>query len=415
MRWLVGKIGYGITVLLGVVTVVFFLFNLTPGDPVRSLVGDNASEEMVQNIRRKLDLDLPLGQRYVHYLNDLSPLSIHHFSDSTHRLFFDPKIYSGQRLLPLQGLTLYLKAPYLKRSFISDKSVSALLGEVMPGTIVLAVFSIFLSLLLGLVMGMIAALNKDGFYDQLMLLLSALGMAGPSFFIAMLVAYFGAIQWRDEIVMPWLPLVIAIFWIAVKSTKWGKSLPKWSGKSVMVLALGAFLASWMAPIWYFVHLPGTGLQMTGSLTSVHVWEGEYVDVKNMILPMITLMVRPLSVIVQLTRSSLLDVMQQDFIRTARAKGLPERRVIIVHGLRNALNPVITAVSGWFASLLAGAVFVEFVFGWKGLGQQMFNAIESRDLPVVMGGVIVIGFAFVVINLIVDMLYAWVDPRVKMNG
>jgi peptide/nickel transport system permease protein len=145
-----------------------------------------------------------------------------------------------------------------------------------------------------------------------------------------------------------------------------------------------------------------------------VWEGEYLDVKNMILPMITLMVRPLSVIVQLTRSSILDVLQQDFIRTARAKGLSERRVILVHGLRNALNPVITAVSGWFASLLAGAVFVEFVFGWKGLGQQMFNAIESRDLPVVMGGVITIGFAFVIISLLVDLLYAWIDPRVKMN-
>jgi peptide/nickel transport system permease protein len=131
----------------------------------------------------------------------------------------------------------------------------------------------------------------------------------------------------------------------------------------------------------------------------------------MILPTITLMVRPLSVIVQLTRSSLLDIMQQDFIRTARAKGLPERTVIIKHALRNALNPVITAVSGWFASLLAGAVFVEFVFGWKGLGQQMFQAIESRDLPVVMGGVIVIGFSFVLINLIVDVMYRWIDPRV----
>jgi peptide/nickel transport system permease protein len=162
-------------------------------------------------------------------------------------------------------------------------------------------------------------------------------------------------------------------------------------------------------------LPGTGLQMTGSMTSVHVWQGEYIDLKNMILPMVTLMIRPLSVIVQLTRSSLLDVMQQDFIRTARAKGLSERRVILVHGLRNALNPVITAVSGWFASLLAGAVFVEFVFGWKGLGQQMFTAIETRDLPVVMGGVIVIGFSFVLISLLVDVLYAWVDPRVRLQA
>ncbi|MBP7954219.1 MAG: ABC transporter permease, partial [Nitrosomonas sp.] len=160
--------------------------------------------------------------------------------------------------------------------------------------------------------------------------------------------------------------------------------------------------------------PGTGLNMTGSLYSVDVWKGEFLDLKNMILPVITLMIRPLSVIVQLTRSSLLDVLQQDFIRTARAKGIPEYRVIAGHALRNALNPVITAVSGWFASLLAGAVFVEFVFGWKGLGQQMFTAIESRDMPVVMGGVIVIATAFVLINILVDVLYGWVDPRVRIS-
>jgi peptide/nickel transport system permease protein len=414
MRWLLGKIGYGITVLIGVVTVVFFLFNLTPGDPVRSLVGDNASEETVQNIRRKLDLDLPLGQRYVYYLNDLSPLAVYHASDSTHRLYFDPKVYHGIKMSPGNGLSLYLKTPYLKRSFLSDKSVSTLLGEVMPGTILLAVTSILLSLVIGLGMGLIAALNKDGFYDQLMLLLSALGMAGPSFFVAMLVAYFGAIRWHDAIEMPWLPLVFVGLWWTVRWTRWGKALPAYAGRVVAGLVVAALLAAWAAPSWYFWHLPGTGLQMTGSMTSVNVWEGEYLDVKNMILPMITLMVRPLSVIVQLTRSSILDVMQQDFIRTARAKGLSERRVILVHGLRNALNPVITAVSGWFASLLAGAVFVEFVFGWKGLGQQMFNAIESRDLPVVMGGVIAIGFAFVVISLLVDLLYVWIDPRVKMS-
>jgi peptide/nickel transport system permease protein len=161
-------------------------------------------------------------------------------------------------------------------------------------------------------------------------------------------------------------------------------------------------------------LPGTGLNMTGSLYSVDVWKGEFLDVRNLILPVITLMIRPLSVIVQLTRSSLLDVMQQDYIRTARAKGLSEWEVIFRHALRNALNPVITAVSGWFASLLAGAIFVEFVFGWKGLGQQMFTAIENQDMPVVMGGVIVISVAFVLINILVDLLYAWIDPRVRLS-
>jgi peptide/nickel transport system permease protein len=415
MRWILGKIGYGLSVMLGVVTVVFFLFNLTPGDPVRSLVGDNASETTVQQIRRKLDLDLPMGQRYLHYLNDLSPISIHHASDSSHRMFFDQRTYSGFALATISDWSLCLKTPYLKRSFFSDKSVGAMLSEVMPGTIVLAVVSIFLSLIVGLIMGLIAALNKDGFYDQLMLVLSALGMAGPSFFVAMLVAYFGAIQWRDHIILPWLPLLLIVVWCLLRWTTWGRTWPKMATRWFFGVLFATVCAAFFAGNWYFLQLPGTGLQMTGSMTSVHVWQGEYIDLKNMILPMVTLMIRPLSVIVQLTRSSLLDVMQQDFIRTARAKGLSERRVILVHGLRNALNPVITAVSGWFASLLAGAVFVEFVFGWKGLGQQMFTAIETRDLPVVMGGVIVIGFSFVVISLVVDLLYAWVDPRVRLQA
>lgn len=415
MRWILGKIGYGLSVMFGVVTVVFFLFNLTPGDPVRSLVGDNASENTVQQIRRKLDLDLPIGQRYVHYLNDLSPVSVHHSSDSTHRLFFDQRTYQGFPLFTVSQWSICLKTPYLKRSFFSDKSVGSMLSEVMPGTIVLAVVSIVLSLIIGLIMGLIAALHKDGFYDQLMLVLSALGMAGPSFFVAMLVAYVGAIQWREEIVLPWLPLLLLFLWGMLRLTKVNKRWPKWSNMWFLGLFVTSVFAAFFAGEGYFLYLPGTGLQMTGSMTSVHVWRGEYIDLKNMILPMITLMIRPLSVIVQLTRSSLLDVMQQDFIRTARAKGLSESRVILVHGLRNALNPVITAVSGWFASLLAGAVFVEFVFGWKGLGQQMFTAIETRDLPVVMGGVIVIGFSFVVISLIVDLLYAWVDPRVRLQA
>ncbi|MCB0815727.1 MAG: ABC transporter permease, partial [Flavobacteriales bacterium] len=113
-----------------------------------------------------------------------------------------------------------------------------------------------------------------------------------------------------------------------------------------------------------------------------------------------------------TRSSLLEVLAQDHIRTARAKGLSERQVVLRHGLRNALMPVLTAVSGWFASLLAGAVFVEFVFGWKGMGLEVFNALEREDFPVVMGAVLVFATLFVVMNLLVDLLYAVLDPRVR---
>ena len=413
--YLLRKLGYGFLVLWGVVTLVFFLFNLTPGDPVRNLVGENASTEVVENMRRKFDLDLPIFQRYVLYLNDLSPVGLYS-SNSQARNYFDESEYAGYRLsFSDSGNSLYFKSPYLKRSFLTDKSVSGILSEVMPGTFILAFVSILLALIAGLLLGVVSALKKDGFYDRLILFLSALGMAGPSFFVAMLVAWLGAVIWREEIELSLYFIVtgavVVASWMVYHRVK--KSAV-WLIPCVVAFVGWTFAGtSWGHWLNAGVTLPGTGLNMTGSLYGVDVWQGEFLDLKNLILPVITLMVRPLSVIVQLTRSSLLEVMQQDYIRTARAKGLSEREVIFRHALRNALNPVITAVSGWFASLLAGAIFVEFVFGWKGLGQQMFTAIENQDLPVVMGGVIVIASAFVLINLVVDILYGWIDPRVRV--
>lgn len=412
ISYLLRKLGYGFLVLWGVVTLVFFLFNLSPGDPVRNLVGENASEEVISNMRRKLDLDLPVAQRYLLYLNDLSLIGVHSNQESS-RVYFNPDEYSGFRIgFSDDGKAIYAKAPYLKRSFLSEKSVSSILAEVLPGTVVLAVVSIGLALLVGLLLGIAAALKKDGFYDRLILFVSALGMAGPSFFVAILIAWLGAVVWREHIAVSAGALLL-IGSLVISFVVYQKRRI-WYVWLLPVLVVALYAADSLGMRSVVVLLPGTGLNMTGSLYSVDVWQGEFLDLQNLILPVLTLMIRPLSVIVQLTRSSLLDVMQQDYIRTARAKGLSEREVIFKHALRNALNPVITAVSGWFASLLAGAIFVEFVFGWKGLGQQMFTAIENQDMPVVMGGVIVISAAFVLINIVVDLLYAWIDPRVRMS-
>jgi peptide/nickel transport system permease protein len=136
------------------------------------------------------------------------------------------------------------------------------------------------------------------------------------------------------------------------------------------------------------------------------------SLQNLILPALTLGIRPLAIITQLTRSSMLDVLDQDYIRTAYAKGLRRRTVIWRHGLRNALNPVITAVTGWFAELLAGAFFVEYIFGWRGIGKVTVEALEKLDFPVVMGSVLVSAAFFIVINIVADVLYGIVDPRVR---
>ena len=351
------KIGYQLLVLWGVVTVVFFLFNLTGSDPVQNLVGENANQEVVTNMRNKLRLNHSLGVRYLEYLNNLSPISVNRSDNFSEAFYADSSIYKGWSFSLSNERSLWIKFPSLGKSFISEKSVSSIFAESFPGTFVLALGSILLSLLLGIPLGIWAYQKKDSWIDKTVLFVSAIGMAGPSFFVALIVAWIGAVLLRDY----------------------------------------------------------TGLSMTGSWYSVDVWEGKYIDLKNLILPMITLMIRPLAIIVQLTRSSMLDIMSQDFIRTARAKGLSERRVLYRHALPNALNPVVTAVSGWFASLLAGAVFVEFVFGWKGIGQELFMAIEKQDQPIVMGGVILVSAVFILVNVLVEWVYGILDPRIRTSS
>ena len=134
--------------------------------------------------------------------------------------------------------------------------------------------------------------------------------------------------------------------------------------------------------------------------------------KNLILPAIVLGIRPLAVVTQLMRNSLLEVLQADYIRTARAKGLSFATVIRRHAFKNSLNPVVTAISGWFASMLAGAVFVEYIFGWNGLGKEIVDALNTLDLPVIMGAVLIIATLFILINIFVDIIYGWLDPKVR---
>jgi peptide/nickel transport system permease protein len=193
-------------------------------------------------------------------------------------------------------------------------------------------------------------------YDRLSFIFAVLGMAAPSFFVGLIIA--------------WL--------------------------------FGYVLADY------------TGLTPTGSLYDIDVWDGEKLKLKNLILPSITLGIRPLAIVVQLMRSSLLDVMSQDYIRTAKAKGLSMYSIIIKHALKNALNPVVTAISGWFAGLMAGAIFVEKIFNWKGIGYEVFDALTKNDLPVVMGATLIFATIFVVINILVDIAYGVLDPRVRVK-
>jgi peptide/nickel transport system permease protein len=235
--------------------------------------------------------------------------------------------------------------------------VSDIISETLPETAVLAVSAILIASVVGIFLGVVTAVKKNSLFDRSVFVLATVfGMSAPSFLVGLVVA--------------WL--------------------------------FGYILSSY------------TGLSPSGSLYELDVWDGEKLMLSNLILPAITLGVRPLSIVIQLTRSSLLDVLSQDYIRTAKAKGLPFATVVFKHALRNALNPVVTAISGWFASLMAGAVFVEKIFSWKGIGNEVVEALNNNDLPVVMGATTIFAVIFVIINIVVDILYGVLDPRVRIK-
>jgi peptide/nickel transport system permease protein len=246
-----------------------------------------------------------------------------------------------------------LKMPGLGRSYLSERPVAQAISEAFFPTFLLATGAMGMALILGVSLGVVLGMSGDTRWGKAVLGLATLGMSAPSFVMA-----------------------ICIAWL-----------------------MGHVLHEY------------TGLPMTGGWKEVDPFFGPRIAARHAILPMLTLGIRPLSVVVQLTRNAVLEVMSSSYIRTARSKGLGLGRIALKHVLRNALNPVLTSASGWFATLLAGAVFVEFVFGWQGMGLLMFKALESGDLPMVMGCVVVIATLFVAINALMEWTYGLLDPRV----
>jgi peptide/nickel transport system permease protein len=351
ISYLIRKIVYGLAVMLGVVVVVFFLFNILPVDPARMTQGQRADVQSLQAVRIEFGLDKPVPVQFAYYINDLSPVGIHLNTHAEQQRYGYAKLFSVS-----DQKVIALKWPYLRRSYQTSKDVTKLLMEVVPNTLILAFTSMLFAIIIGVFLGVISAVNQNTWIDKVAVAFSTLGISAPSFFAGIVIAWLFGFLWSDY----------------------------------------------------------TGLNMSGSLYSYDPFKGEVITWKNLILPMITLGLRPLAIIVQLTRNAMLDVLGQDYIRTAKAKGLSNNAVIYRHALKNALNPVITAVANWFASLMAGSFFVEYVFGYNGLGKATVNALEMSDFPVIMGSILFIAFIFVVINILTDVVYVWADPRVKLN-
>ena len=350
-KFILNKLAYGILVLIGVVFIVFALFNLLPVDPARLTLGQRADVASVEAINKELGLDKPFLVKLKLYLNDISPISIYENTPENQTKYHYTKIIS------LGESTLVIKKPYLRRSYQTKELVSEKLSNALPKTIILATFSIIFASIIGIFFGVLAAIRQHSWFDTIAMSLSNLGISVPSYFSAIILAYIFAILLHDI----------------------------------------------------------TGLEQVGDITTIDDWGDEVLTLKNLILPVLALGSRPIGIIFQLTRSAMLDVLSQDYIRTAKAKGLSTKVVLFKHALRNAMNPVVTTVSGWFAGLLAGAFFVEIIFDIKGLGYIAVNSLLNFDFPVTMGCVLFTAIVFIVVNIIVDILYGILDPRIRIGN
>lgn len=349
IAYIIKRLLYGILVLFGVTVIVFVLFNGL-GDPARLTLGQRADVATVDAINKELGLDQPLPVQFAMYMQDISPISIHKDTPANQQK------YEYTKRMSLGDKVLVTKTPYLRRSYQTKRKVWDILMTALPKTIILGLAAITWATIIGIFLGIIAAIRQFSGLDNTILVGSILGISQPSYFSGILLA----------------------------------------------MIFGYYLSDW------------TGLSHTGQLFEMNNYGEDVLVLKNLILPALALGIRPIAIIVQLTRSAMIETLSQDYVRTAYAKGLSRYTVIAKHALRNAMNPVVTVISGWLASVLAGAYFIEIIFDYKGLGYETVNALNNLDFPVAMGAILFAAVLFVFITIFVDIIYGILDPRVSFK-
>jgi peptide/nickel transport system permease protein len=344
-------------VMLGIILVTFVIIRLIPGDPCVVMLGERATPEKCQAFKERMGLDDNIAVQFVRYIAN---------------------IFKGDL-----GESLRFGIP-----------VETLIAERLPMTIELTLFAMLFSTFFGVLLGLISALKRNSLGDVLTMIGANVGVSMPVFWLGLMLAY--------------------VFALMLKGTPF--FIPP-SGRLTSGLSLPP-----LQKVWGLTELEGFGKFCVSLLSSSVIFNsivtGNFKALKDalwhLILPSVAVGTIPLAVIARMTRSSLLDVLGQDYIRTARAKGLIERLVVTKHAVSNAMIPIITIIGLETGQLLAGAVLTETVFALPGVGTAMVSAILARDYPVVQGFVLVISVIFVLVNLIVDISYAYLDPRIRLD-
>jgi peptide/nickel transport system permease protein len=357
LRFIVRRVLLTIPVLFGIVFVVFALARLLPGDPCVAALQERATPARCAAFDARFGLDQPIPAQFLIYLGDLS---------------------RGD----------------LGDSISQGRPVATILGERLPVTVELTLFALTLATVIGITLGIVSASRRNSAADVGTMVGANLGVSTPVFVLGL--------------------ILIWIFAVLLKNTPFvlppgGRLTP---GVTVVPLAESWGLTDLQGPLRGIIDFVSNMYVLNTLITGQ--WHAFGDAVRHLILPAVALGTIPLSIIARMTRSSLLDVLGQDYIRTARAKGLRERRVILRHGLRNAILPVVTVIGLSLGGLLAGAVLTESIFGLSGIGKMISDGVFARDYAIVQGLTMVTAVIYVIVNLIVDISYAYLDPRIRLQ-
>jgi len=354
--FIVRRVISSIPVLIGVLVLVFVLVRVIPGDPCTATYGEKATPELCAQFEARYGLDKPLPEQFA--------------------------IYAGALFQGDLGTSIRFGRP-----------VGDILLERLPVTVELAVLALLFATIGGITLGLVSAIRRNSSVDAGTMVLANLGVSTPVFVLGLFLAFVFAVLLKDT------PFALPPS---------GRLSP---GVSVTPLAVA----------WGLEGLSGAPRSFLDFLSNMYLfntlvtgqWSAFADSFRHLILPAIAVGTIPLAIVARMTRSSLLEVLGLDFVRTARAKGLGERSVVIRHGMRNALLPVVTIIGLSLGALLSGAILTETIFNLTGMGKTVFESIESRDYVTIQGVTIVVAITYVIVNLVVDVSYAFLDPRIRL--
>ena len=355
-RYITQRLLLSVPVLAGILFVTFALARLLPGDPCRAVLGERATDAICNDFIRRHGLDKPIPTQFV--------------------------VYAGEVLHGDLG-----------ESFRFNRPITQLLVERMPVTIELSISALLVAVAIGVSLGIISAVRHNSTVDIATMVGANIGVSMPVFWLGLMLAYVFSILFKDTPL--WLPP-------SGRLTSGVDIRPLYETWHLTVSGSGKGVLDFFSNLYVFNAL------VTGNIPVL-------IDaIRHLTLPALALGTIPMAIIARITRSSLLEVLGQDYVRTARAKGLREWPVVMHHAMRNALLPIVTVIGLSFGGLLSGAVLTESIFGLTGVGRTLYEAITARDYVVVQGFTLVIAVVFVVINLLTDLTYGYLDPRIRLS-